>query len=178
MIAGVQDSSPRPPPFKFCRYTHFSIPKFTFICSSIKIKVLAYQKYTVVRLPLCHHYPAVRWANKAPGRCDPTPLCNILLQVCGSMVRIAWGWCDQLKSSCFPRLTGSTAASCDTIWRLCAAQIICRETDQKAQVEGGARLCMPTMPYGVHKSGTIFANFSHLFTSEQDTEFADRKQYL
>ena len=68
-----------------------------------------------------------------------------------SAVRIAWRWCDQLKSSCFPRLTGSTAASCDTIWRLVRHKLFAGGGPTKAQIEGGARLCMPLPPYGMQQ---------------------------
>ena len=48
-----------------------------FIWSSVKkLYFFANQKYTVgpVSPTPCHHYPAVSWTNKAPGRCDRAQL--------------------------------------------------------------------------------------------------------
>ena len=90
--------------------------------------MLAYPRCAVGPLPLHlgHHYPAVRWTNKALGRCEgATQLCKHLTSQQDSAASATLVVCvlctgnqpqSVIKSSCFPpcRLTGRP--SCDTIW--------------------------------------------------------------
>ena len=106
---------------------HTKTSKSYSFAHALKIKSVGISKVYSWSPTPCHHYPAVRWANKARGRHGAIAhFFTNSVRPHGRTVRIACRCCDQLKSSCFPRLTGSTAASCDTIWRRCAAQIICR----------------------------------------------------
>ena len=90
--------------------------------------MLGYPRCAVGPLPLHlgHHYPAVRWTNKALGRCEgATQLCKHLTSQQDSAASATLVVCvlctgnqpqSVIKSSCFPpcRLTGRP--SCDTIW--------------------------------------------------------------